>query len=307
MSKTTKFYSKIALAVKITTAFVFAWILIKQRFVIQEINFDSITEFKVTLFLFVLLLTPLNWYFEYLKWKYTLKTLDFYSKKESAESFLSGIFSGFITPNFIGNFIGRMLYYPFKLRPKIVLFTLLASYSQFFTTITIGVIALLFLPSDTSSFTPIYTWLFLTLVIIGWLVYFIFEKLNLQKIKALSFFRHFDNHPANARLKWQFILFNVVRYAIFSLQYLLMLNVFQIEFNSTLYNSILLIYLWSTLIPNFIWGKLFLRESVALVILLPIIDNASIILIATFSLSIINQIIPAIIGIPYLMKKKKYE
>ncbi len=304
MSKTTKFYSKIALAIKITAAIIFMWVLVKQRFVIKEINFDSISEFKISLFLIVLLLTPLNWYFEYLKWKYTLKTLNCYSKKESAESFLSGVFSGFITPNFIGNFIGRMLYYPFKTRPKIILFTLLASYSQFFTTITIGIVALFLLPSPNAFFSTTYNWIFLTLVIIGWIVYFFFEKLNLQRINALSFFRHFNNYQSNARLKWQFIIFNFIRYAIFSVQYLLMLNVFQVDFDTSLYSYILLIYLWSTLIPNFIWGKLFLRESVALVILLPIIDNASIILIATFSLSIINQIIPAIIGIPYLMKKK---
>jgi hypothetical protein len=98
-----------------------------------------------------------------------------------------------------------------------------------------------------------------------------------------------------------------MRYAIFSIQYLLLLNVFSSGFNMHLYSYITLIYFWSTLIPNFIWGKLFLRETIALVILLPIIPNANILLIASFSLSVMNQIIPAVVGIPFLVKKKKYE
>lgn len=295
------------IAVKIATVIAFVWILFSQRKNIQKINFESISHFNASLFFLVLALVPLNWYFEYLKWKTTLKSLHIYSLQTSVESFLSGIFSGFITPNFIGNFVGRVLYFPFKSRPKIILFTLLANFSQFLTTITIGAITLLII-SPANTFLPSqYNWMIYALVIIGWILFFFFEKFNLEKIKFLAFLRHFKLNHSTLILKVQFLYYNVLRYLVFSIQYLLMLNVFSIDFDAQLYGYITLVYFWSTLIPNFIWGKLFLRETVALVVLLPIIPNPNIILVSSFLLSLINQIIPALIGIPYLIKKKKYE
>ncbi len=307
MSKATKFYSKLVVIVKVLTLLAFVWILFNQRHFLEKINVQAISNFNTGLFLMVLALVPLNWYFEFQKWKITLKSLDSFSRKESIESFLSGIFSGFITPNFIGNFVGRVLYYPFKIRPKIILFTLLASYSQFLTTITIGALFMLFYSSGNEFLSAQYHWIIFTFIVISWILYFTFEKLQLYKIKFLAFFRHFKLYRPNLSLKIQYIVFNLLRYIVFSVQYLLILNVFLEEFNLGLIVPITAIYFWSTLIPNFIWGKLFLRESVALVVLFPIIDNVNIILLASFSLSLINQIIPAIVGIPYLMKKKKYE
>lgn len=307
MPKSTKIYSKLVVVVKIATVVTFVWILFSQQKNIQKIDFKSIDDFKWSLFLLVVGLIPLNWYYEYLKWKITLKSLQCYSFKISVHSFLSGIFSGFITPNFIGNFIGRVLYFPFKTRPKIVLFTLLASYSQFLTTLTIGAITLYLFPIETTFFPSQYHWVIYLFLVIGWLIYFLYEYLPIQKTKRFSFLKHLNLGQSTLSLKLKYILYNVMRYAIFSIQYLLLLNVFSSGFNMHLYSYITLIYFWSTLIPNFIWGKLFLRETIALVILLPIIPNANILLIASFSLSVMNQIIPAVVGIPFLVKKKKYE
>lgn len=250
---------------------------------------------------------PLNWYFEYLKWKNTLKHLNYFHKKESINSFLSGIFSGFITPNFIGNFAGRIIYYPFKLRPQLTLYTLLASYSQFLTTISIGAVALLFQKETSSLFSTKFNWIIYPFVIAGWIIYFSFEKLKPERIQLLSFFRYFKYSKKNQLLKIKFIIYNTIRYFIFSLQYVLMLNVFQKEHHWDYFFYVSIIYFWSTLIPSFIWGKLFVRETVALVILATIIPNINIVLCSSLLLSLINQVIPAVIGIPFLMKKKKYE
>lgn len=295
------------IATKITTVIAFVWILFNQRQTLGKINFSSVEQFNNELFILALLLTPLNWYCEYLKWKVTLKTLNCYNAKVSVESFLSGIFSGFITPNFIGNFIGRVLYYPFKIRPKIILFTLLANYSQFLTTITIGAFSLAFLSVDNSFVPSDFNWIIYLFVVIGWIFYFFFEKMNLQRVAFLSFVKHFQLAQSTTVLKIQYVYYNVLRYIVFSIQYLCMLNVFSEKFDYQLYGYVTLIYFWSTLIPNIIWGKLFLRETVALVVLLPILANANVILLASILLTVVNQILPALIGIPYLVKKKKYE
>src|SRR5690606_39721246 len=62
-----------------------------------------------------------------------------------------------------------------------------------------------------------------------------------------------------------------------SLQYVLMLNVFGEDFHWNYFLYVSIIYFWSTLIPSFIWGKLFIRETVALVILSAVIPNTNII------------------------------
>lgn len=307
MSKTTKFHPKLILVAKFVAVAVFIWILFRQKNIIKQINFKAFHLVRFDLLLLILILMPLNWYFEYLKWKVTLKHLNYFHRKESISSFLSGIFSGFITPNFIGNFAGRIIYYPFRLRPQLTLYTLLASYSQFLTTLSIGAVVLFFQKEQYQLFPSKFNWIICIFLLLGWMLYFGFEQLKPERIRLLSFFRYFRYSKKNQWLKLRFLIYNILRYFVFSLQYVLMLNVFQADFHWYYFLYVSIIYFWSTLIPSFIWGKLFIRETVALVILSAVIPNTNIILCSSLLLSVINQVIPAVTGIPFLMKKKKYE
>ncbi|MBK8547119.1 MAG: flippase-like domain-containing protein [Saprospiraceae bacterium] len=59
-----------------------------------------------------LLIMPLNWFLEALKWKSVLKPIVRLSLYESFKSIMSGVFIGIFTPARIGEYAGRLINLP---------------------------------------------------------------------------------------------------------------------------------------------------------------------------------------------------
>ena len=79
---------------------------------------------------------PLNWCFEWLKWKEVVRfSGDKPTIQQRYHSFWAGIVSGMLTPNMLGNFLGRIYYFKRTVRFIITYLTLLGSFSQFLITI----------------------------------------------------------------------------------------------------------------------------------------------------------------------------
>jgi hypothetical protein len=100
------------------------------------------------------------------------------------------------------------------------------------------------------------------------------------------------------------MVFSLLRHGIFSLQYWLLLKAFGLEISWEWFGWIWQVFFWSTLIPSLWFGKLFIRESMALLILAPLTTEPSVILFASLILWVINQIVPALVGIPFITKKQ---
>jgi hypothetical protein len=101
------------------------------------------------------------------------------------------------------------------------------------------------------------------------------------------------------------LIFSFLRHFVFSLQYFLLLLAFGLHLDLESIFYIWQIYFWSTLIPSLWFGKLFIRESVALWILGQITTQTEIVLLSSVTLWFINQVVPALIGIPYFKFSKK--
>lgn len=242
-----------------------------------------------------------NHYFEYRKWKATLNFLQ--EEKQIVQSYLAGSLTGFLTPSLLGNFIGRMYYYPRDKRSKIIALTLLGNGAQFLASIYFGTIALASLGQKQlhiPSFDLIYTSIGLGCIL---LFYFFFDKIPfpIQKwnTKILPLLAN------STELRIKLLIFSFVRYLIFSIQYFCLFQAFGIPFSFELLAWIWQIYFWSTLAPSLWLGKLVIRESIALWILLPIIGHPEIILLTSVSLWVLNQGISALIAIPFLKKQVK--
>jgi hypothetical protein len=117
--------------------------------------------------------------------------------------------------------------------------------------------------------------------------------------------RILDEVKEKSNFLFKQLIFSFLRHFVFSVQYLFLLLAFglEIELESLFY--IWQIYFWSTLIPSLWFGKLFIRESVALWILGQITAQTEIVLLSSVTLWIMNQGIPALIGIPYFKFSKK--
>ena len=246
-----------------------------------------------------LLLAFVNQFLEYRKWKSTLTFLE--ESNQTVQSYLAGVLTGFLTPSLLGNFIGRMYYYPRKKRSQIIVLTFLGNGAQFLARISFGLLAVALLGQEQLHIPRFNRVIALGVIALMLLVYFLFDKtpVPIQKWKT----KIIPQLAGTQKLRLKILLLSLLRYLVFSIQYSLLFHAFGIPFSRDLVLWVWQIYFWSTLAPSLWFGKLFIRESIALWILLPIIGHPEIILLSSVSLWIINHGVTALIALPFFKKQ----
>lgn len=246
-----------------------------------------------------LLLSFVNQFLEYRKWKATLTFLE--ESTQTVQSYLAGVLTGFLTPSLLGNFIGRMYYYPRKKRTQIIVLTLLGNGAQFIASISFGLLAVALLGQEQLQIPRFNSGIALGVIALMLLVFFLFDKspVPIQKWET----KIIPLLVGTEKLRFKILLFSLLRYLVFSIQYSLLFHAFGISFSRDLVLWVWQIYFWSTLAPSLWLGKLFIRESIALWILLPIIGHPEIILLSSISLWVINHGVTALIALPFFKKQ----
>lgn len=302
------------LVIKALIAGLLFWVLYQQVFAKE--NADQIW----TLFLYNLkhqpfgwllvafVLMPVNWIFENLKWQTLIKSIEQISFFKSLAAIFAGVTFSIFTPNRVGEYGGRILFVKPENNWKIVVATLVGSYSQLLAILSFGVIGFgffmsLYLDLDRFIMRSIF-FLSIALVLI---MLFCFYNINLiiplakkipyaQKLKKfvkdINVLRDYDSKVLS-----QALIFSVLRYLTYSLQYYLMLRYFGISIGFVEgFTGIATIFLFQTSIPLPPLMGLVARGELAIFIWGNFSANEISILAATFILWIINIIIPALIG-----------
>ena len=236
---------------------------------LRAVDGDSWESFRFerpfSFFLTVILVIPNIW-FSYVKWKLTLKTIGAYKERQSAiQSFFAGIVTGMLTPNMLGNFIGRAYYFERSHRVQIVTFTMLSNFAQFIASITFGCVAILMLgellvwPENRN----IVLWLLLV-VFVSYLMYFFVEVFS-GSFKKRAYWQDFKQTlRSNRRYRSQLLLLSFARFAIFTLQFSLILHAFGEDFNLVTVAAIWQVYLITMIAPSLFLGKIGVKETIAL-------------------------------------------
>ena len=260
------------------------------------ISFTSTIHYDALVFLIFLM--PLNLFIEWQKWNVILRneTVD---QKHKVHSFLSGIVSGIITPAYVGNFIGRMLYFPKSSRKKIIVNTIASNGAQFIMSISMGLVAFQIIYS--SSIHILYHLLLILANLSLYLLYFygdsIIEKLPFRFIKQIS------GVVVSRGLRHTLLCLSMFRYIVFVAQFILALMVFDVPFNPDFIIWVMLMFGAITISPSLFMGKLIVRETVAITILTLIGIAVPSIILAAVSTWLLNQMLPALIA-TLLVKKR---
>jgi uncharacterized membrane protein YbhN (UPF0104 family) len=258
---------------------------------------------------FAILLVPINWGLEFWKWLYTVKTMDAnVHTSQVTQSLLAGISTGFVTPNRLGNFIGRMLYFKGRKSALLILGTLYGNLAQFIASLIFGVVGFILVGSivfDIDKESHFSSWL----LFVGVFSVFLFAFYPLLPIERLKWFKRYLNVLAKFRLKAKkialpLLFLSLIRYLVFVLQFSLLLIAFGANYSHELIYGLYLHYLIVTLTPTLIFGKLIVRETVGLFVLSSFVFNPAIIIAASLFLWLINLGIPALVGLYFLVKVK---
>ncbi|MDX2361004.1 MAG: lysylphosphatidylglycerol synthase transmembrane domain-containing protein [Crocinitomicaceae bacterium] len=270
----------------------------------QVISFDknAWVEFRlehpVSLFAAVILVLPNIW-FAYKKWSTTLNVVVPRTPvKKKLQSFFAGIVTGMLTPNMIGNFIGRFYYFKREFRSQIILFTLLSNYAQFLASLTFGWIAVLivgdfYVIGSTKSFL---IWLGIG-VIIAYLVYFFIDNF-MFRIRSKGYFKRFNEAlKKHGSFRFKILGFSFARFFIFTLQYSLVLHAFGEPLSLYLIMAIWQVYLLTMIAPSLLLGKIGVREFISITILTGIGVNDFAVLFASLIIWFVNSLSPALVGL----------
>lgn len=297
------------------------------KFYFDENFWDSLKEFprlnsKSFPFLFLIfLLIPVNWFLEGLKWRVFLPAEKRPGYLLTLKIIFAGVSCAILTPNRVGDFIGRGLVAPFEIKEETVLATFMGNFCQFFILLITGIPALFYfiplLVARNGQHLEFPFWLLLIWLAccLSFLIFYpkIFHILGqltqrwkwtdqwtekfdtLGKISYKSFFKG--------------LILALFRYLVFSFQYHLILILWGIQLNiSQLYMGLTSLYLFQTIIPLPPFYSLIVRGEISVLIWgiwsIPPVTAVT----ASYMLFFLNLFIPALIGfvllIPFKMPKK---
>ena len=295
MTAKTNHFRTIAFFVLKAGLFVVLTFLLLKR--LQSVDFSLFSWSEISFpYLFVsVLLIPFNYFFEWKKWENILRHLGCFQPKKAIASFASGTVSAFLTPAFSGNFLGRVWYFPARMRWKLTIHSLVSNFSQFLTTVFFGCGALLTLHlTNHYTFSTKHIALAFLVLVSALFIFFFGERLA-QVIKwnrIQSAVLIVKRGPSRGKQ----LFFSVIRYLIYAAQFSFALRSFGVEAGWELHLWVSLVYFVVTLTPSLFFGKIVIRESLA-VSILGLAGYATVpVLFASLFIWLINLLLPSFVA-----------
>ncbi len=262
-------------------------------------------------FALVVFFMLLNWGLEAAKWRLLIHKIEDISFMRSFQAIMSGVTLAIFTPNRIGEYGGRIFYLEKADRIMGIAVTLIGSYAQIAVTLVLGLIGMQLYAiyfTDLEGYMLLTTfsvaWLLILLVLISYfnikLVYRIVHRIPFMK-KARKYIRIFYRYDFQELLK--VILLSLLRYGVFTAQYILLLYAFGIKIALIpAITMVTMIFLTQMVIPSITLTELGIRGNIAIYFFEILTENLVGILAASFSLWLINLIIPAVIGFILILR-----
>ncbi len=293
---------------KVISLFIKATILLLSflyiYFKLNNTSINSLTEvlLKTSNFTFLvicLILMLVNWGIEALKWKTLIAKIEKISFEKSIKSVFTGITISIFTPNRVGEFAGRIFYLQKSDKITATIISFIGSIAQLIITIVAGILAFFIAAQYSFSFNTIFstTWIIIIVaVVIFLLLSLLFLYKKRKKLKKLQ--KHIEVVSSFSKKIIAYIfLLSAIRYIVFSLQYFIVLLIFDINIGlDTSLILISLVFFVSSAIPTFAITEIAVRGATAVYFFSFVSDNTSAIISSSLLLWIINIALPSVIG-----------
>lgn len=242
----------------------------------------------------IFLCTLLNWSLEIIKWKTLISSFKSISFFEAGKQSLSSLTASLLTPNRIGEYGAKAIYYNKPSRYKVMFLNFLGNSSQMLTTILFGLFGLGVLRSK--IIIPIHINI-LTILFLGFLfcviLLYIVKKYWLKYALKLKYY--FILIPI--KIHTRTLLYAALRYLIFSHQFYFLLLFFGVSLNYfTAMPIIYVMYFVASIIPGFVIFDWIIKGSVAVAIFQIFGVDDIVILSITSLMWLLNFALPAIFG-----------
>lgn len=250
----------------------------------------------------LMLLMPLNWLLEALKWQKLAKPITRLSTLEALKGVLSGLSMAFITPHGIGDYFGRILLLQNKDRTQLIGSILLGRLMQMLATLLFGGagIFLLFGAEITSLYYVLVACLVISLLVLKG----IRLGSDIKWIRKLKYYLGLISEYSVKTLS-TVLLIALFRYVVFCLQFVLALSVFSDISSILKFAGTTWIFLAKSVLPSFNFlSDLGVREFSAVYFFDQFGAPLMPVLVASFLVWLVNILLPTIIGSPLVFRYK---
>jgi hypothetical protein len=246
---------------------------------------------------FIVLLSILNRFFEILKWQNLVTFIHRISLIQATKQVLAALTAGLFTPNGVGEYAGKALFFQKKDTKIIVFLNLICNGIQMILTVLFGTIGLWILGYK-----------FWVLAILGaifgfWVLGFGLKKITIKGYSLEKLIQKINEIPKHIHQKN--ILLAICRYLVFSHQYYFLFLAFDVHLPYfTLIATIATVYFLASSLPTFQFLDFAIKGSVAVYFFGILGVNEWIVIFISTLMWFLNVVLPVIIGSYYVLNFK---
>jgi hypothetical protein len=246
---------------------------------------------------FLLLLSILNRFFEILKWQNLVSYIHKITLFDATKQVLGALTAGLFTPNGIGEYAGKALFFDKSQAKNIVFLNLICNGIQVITSILFGLLGLWYLGFG--------KWVFLLLtIVLGFgILGFGLKKVRIKGYSIEKILSKINEIPEKIHRKNSYLA--VCRYLIFSHQYYLLFLAFDVQLPYfTLMATIAAVYFLASSLPTFQFLDFAVKGSVAVYFFGLLNVNEWIVVFISTLMWFLNVVLPVLIGSYFVLNFK---
>ncbi|MDX1462346.1 MAG: hypothetical protein R3359_04765 [Marinirhabdus sp.] len=277
-----------------------------EAFVVGPNISDNFTQHGYLVVVTFLLAATCNWLLEIAKWKRTVGIQIPIGFSEAAKQSLGALTASLITPNRIGEYGAKALYFPRHHRKRILFLNVVHHGAQMGTTVLFGIpaFAIFLYQYRVALRTDMLLYLCIFILGISVLTYLFRKKqLGIQGLSLSNLWRHFKQILMGDKIA--LLGFSIARYLVFSILFYGILWLFDASATFVTVAPLLCsMYLLASIVPTFFVLDVVVKGSVA-VWLFSFAGISEIAVLSTvFIMWVLNVVLPAIIGSYFVLTFK---
>ncbi len=247
--------------------------------------------------LFLLSFSVVNRYLEILKWQNLVSYIKPISIAEATKQVLGALTAGIFTPNGLGEYAGKALFFEKIKAKKIIFLNLICNGIQMILTIVFGTMGLLFLG---------YTFWGIAIVLLTiafWLLAFLSKNIKIKGYSITKLLHKLNEIPKTIHRKNAVLA--VGRYLVFSHQYYFLFLAFDVDLPyGILIATIAVVYFLASSLPSFQFLDFAVKGSVAVFFFGKLGVNEWIVIFISTLMWFLNVVLPVVIGSYFVLRFK---
>jgi len=252
---------------------------------------------------FILFLSVLNRFFEILKWQNLVGFIHKISLGEATKQVLGALTAGLFTPNGLGEYAGKALFFEKSETKKVIFLNLICNGIQMILTVIFGVFGLLYFNAQYNVITAKTVLILFGICFLAFGILFSLKKLTIKGFSIEKLIHKINEIPKPIHQKNIFLA--ICRFLVFSHQYYFLFLAFDVDLPYlTAIATITSVYFLASSLPTFQFLDFAVKGSVAVYFFGLLGVNEWIVIFITTLMWFLNVVLPVVIGSYYVLNFK---